>query len=181
VDAKLLIQTMRDQLIVIKETTELDVANDERFKNKPGYKRIQDEDTFDANNLQFIGAKITEPVLMDAGFTTEFVETAQPHAFDVTDTDGNVFGVVVERINWKDDPTSVRVDTPEQKKLIEMAALVFQRAILNDQDLIQLSNKYAESVSGQDGNDEDDAESHLIYWAMKSEMLRRALEQALTK
>jgi hypothetical protein len=101
VDVKLLTQTLRNQLIVIKETTELDVANDEHFKDKEGYKRIQDEDHFDPNDLKFMDIKVTEPVLMDIGFSKEHVEQTQPHVFDVEDAEGNVFQVVVEQINWK--------------------------------------------------------------------------------
>lgn len=99
-DVKTLVETMRGQLTVVKEVTEIEIANDEHFKDKPGYKRWQDQPEWNEEHRQFVGAKVEEAVELKGG-SEEFIRNAQPMSFDVLDNEGNRFQVSVERIDWR--------------------------------------------------------------------------------
>jgi hypothetical protein len=168
-----LVQVVRDQLVVVKESTADAIYNNEKY---PDSKHPFEIDPVDEKVTRI---ELTD-VVTPKGFSEEFIKETEPRFFDVLDGEGNVFQIGIERINWKDAGAAVtNVLTSKHDGLIGEAAKIIGEFFMNDQEVMRLSNEYARDISGQDGNNEENQATHLLFWKSREDFMRLALERML--
>jgi hypothetical protein len=167
-----LVQVIRDQLVVVKESTADAIYNNEKYPDSKYPLRVGAVDE-----------KVTRIELTDVvtpkGFSEEFIKETEPRFFDVLDGEGNVFQIGIERINWKDAGAPVPDEARNRRdERVEAAAVRFREFMANDQELLRLACEHATEVSGNDGSDEENEATHLAHYQAHEDFARLAFERA---